>query len=603
MRQERGSNGSVRSSALWGKPSKGETRSSALWGKGGRGIVATLAVAMVMVTPMAAVAGSGPSSGKGKGLDASVKAYLSPSLLRTAQLNPNATFNVIVQGAKGKSSSAVGSEVAAARKANPGKGVGLRKQFRSINGVAAQLTGRQIAQLARRSTIRSITTDAPVVLSGHANKQRWPYVAGFQSLWSSPASANAPTIAVVDSGIEAGRSDFGGRVLAQVDLTSIAPNSPGDGRGHGTFVAGIAAGGASNYAGGSPGSKIVSIDVMDDNGMAMTRDVIAAADWILANKDTYNIRVANFSLHSGAWASVFFDPLDLAVEKLWFNGVVVVAAAGNYGVDGAPSGVPYAPGNDPFVITVGAADIDGSVSTNDDYAAPWSAYGYTLDGFAKPELAAPGRYVVGPVPVSSTLPVERPTSVTAPGYMQLSGTSFAAPMVSAAAAQVLAVHPSWTPDQVKGALMLTARPAGNTAPGAVGVGVVNAAKAVAVTTPPNPNAALNKYVVSASGGSGKVFDAASWASVAQSDASWASASWASASWASASWSSASWASASWASASWASASWASASWASASWANASWDSSSYADNAEGDASAEGEYIDPAELSALGILLP
>ncbi|MGH3057795.1 MAG: hypothetical protein ACRDPP_06100, partial [Gaiellaceae bacterium] len=110
MRQERGSNGSIRSSALWGKPSKGETRSNALWGKGGRGIVATLAVAMVMVTPMAAVAGSG-SSGKGKGLDASVKAYLSPSLLRTAQLNPNATFNVIVQGAKGKSSSAVGSEV------------------------------------------------------------------------------------------------------------------------------------------------------------------------------------------------------------------------------------------------------------------------------------------------------------------------------------------------------------------------------------------------------------------------------------------------------------------------------------------------------------
>jgi serine protease AprX len=589
MRQERGSNGSIRSSALWGKPSKGETRSSALWGKGGRGIVATLAVAMVMVTPMAAVAGSG-SSGKGKGLDSSVKAYLSPSLLRTAQLHPNTTFNVIVQGAKGKSSSAVGSEVAAARRASPGKGVGLRKQFKSINGVAAQLTGRQIANLARRATIRSITTDAPVVLSGYSNKQRWPYVTGFQGLWNSAAAANAPTIAVVDSGIEAGRPDFGGRVLAQVDLTSIAPNSPGDGRGHGTFVAGIAAGGAPNYAGGSPGSKIVSIDVMDDNGMAMTRDVIAAADWILANKDKYNIRVANFSLHSGAWASVFFDPLDLAVEKLWFSGVVVVAAAGNYGVDGAPSGVPYAPGNDPFVITVGADDIDGSVSTNDDYAAPWSAYGYTLDGFSKPELAAPGRYMVGPVPVTSTLPLERPTNLTAPGYMQLS-------------AQILAAHPSWTPDQVKGALMLTAKPVHGAAPGSVGVGVVDAGKAAAVTNPPNPNAALNEFVVSASGGSGKVFDAASWASVAQSDASWASASWASASWSSASWSSASWASASWSSASWASASWASASWSSASWASASWASSSYSDNAEGDASAEGEYIDPAELSALGILLP
>ncbi|MGH3015958.1 MAG: hypothetical protein ACRDNN_13510, partial [Gaiellaceae bacterium] len=101
--------------------------------------MATLAVAMVMVTPMAAVAGSGSSSGKGSG--GSVKAYLSPSLLRTAQLNPNATFNVIVQGTKGKSSSTVASEVTSARKTNPGKGAGMRKQFRSVNGVAAQLTG------------------------------------------------------------------------------------------------------------------------------------------------------------------------------------------------------------------------------------------------------------------------------------------------------------------------------------------------------------------------------------------------------------------------------------------------------------------------------
>ena len=60
-------------------------------------------------------------------------------------------------------------------------------------------------------------------------------------------------------------------------------------------------------------------------------------------------------------ASHFFqDPLDQAVEKLWFNNVVVVAAAGNYGFPDKPSGVLYAPGNDPFVITVGAIDIGGT---------------------------------------------------------------------------------------------------------------------------------------------------------------------------------------------------------------------------------------------------
>ena len=90
---------------------------------------------------------------------------------------------------------------------------------------------------------------------------------------------------------------------------------------------------------------------MDDHGVARTSDVIAACQWILANKAKYNIRVANFSLHSGTRSHFYQDPLDKAVEKLWFNGVVVVTAAGNYGLADRPSGVPYAPGNDPFVIT------------------------------------------------------------------------------------------------------------------------------------------------------------------------------------------------------------------------------------------------------------
>src|SRR5205085_4446284 len=107
----------------------------------------------------------------------------------------------------------------------------------------------------------------------------------------------------------------------------------------GTFVAGIAAGSASGYTGAAPSANLVSIDVMDDQGMALTSDVIAAADWIIQNKAAYNIRVANFSLHSTAPASVFWNPLDRAVEKLWFSGVVVVTASGNYGINGQPSGV------------------------------------------------------------------------------------------------------------------------------------------------------------------------------------------------------------------------------------------------------------------------
>ena len=600
MRLNGSSKRETRSSALWGKPSKGETRSSALWGKGGRGVALVLCLAVVLGAPMAAGAGRSSNSH-----NRDLKAYVSPDLLEKAQANPNATYDVIIQGARDESTAEVAAEVGEARNHDPGRGVGLRKRFRSLSAVAAQLTGRQIMRLARRSDIGAITSDAPVRLSEYWSNQRWPYVAGFYGVWNQAAAANAPAIAVVDSGIQAGRGDFGGRVVAQVNMTSLLPNSAGDGRGHGTFVAGIAAGGADRYAGGSPKSKIVSIDVMNDSGMAMTRDVIAAADWILANKDRYNIRVANFSLHSATPASVFFDPLDRAVERLWFAGVVVVAAAGNYGVDGSPTGVTFAPGNDPFVITVGAADTDDSFGVSDDFAAPWSAWGYTLDGFAKPDIGAPGRYIVGPVPSLSSLVAERPGNVTGFGYMELSGTSFAAPVVAAAAAQVLARHPEWTPDQVKGALMLSAKDTPSAAPGSLGVGMVDATKAAAVTSPPNPNAALNQFVGPAEDGTGPMFNAASWANVAQSDASWASASWASASWASASWANASWASASWASASWAaaswaSASWASASWASASWASASWASASWADNADGEAAGEEDLILESELAELGI---
>jgi serine protease AprX len=267
-----------------------------------------------------------------------------------------------------------------------------------------------------------------------------------------------------------------------------------------------------------------------------------------------------------------YDPVNQAVERLWFAGIVVVTAAGNYAETGAASGVRFSPSNDPFVITVGAADIAGTAENGDDFNAPWSAYGYTHDGFAKPELAAPGRHVNGAVPVGSSLYALFPDRVVEQGYLWMSGTSFAAPIVAGAAAQVLAVNPTWTPDQVKGALMVTAQPAGAATAGSLGVGMARAAAAAAVVDPPNPNAGLNQFLTRDSATGTTTFDSARWSSAAQEDPSWSSASWSSASWSSASWSSASWSSASWSSASWSSASWSSASWSSASWSSSSWNS-------------------------------
>jgi len=575
----------VRASALWGSGKRGgDSRSNALWGSGKRRTALLATLALVVLVPLGASAS--PSKA-----DAPT-AFVTPSLLAAGQSNAGGSFDVIVQG-KG------GNQAAKALADLLGTDKKAYKDFRSIDGIAVQLSGAQVLALASDKHVSAVTPDARVRLSAASgsidSKEKWPYVTGVDKYSGAPAA----TIAIVDSGIDTTRPEFAGRIVANVNLSTLPGNSPGDGRGHGTFVAGIAAGKLAGKDGAAPTAKLVSIDVMDDQGMARTSDVIAAADWILANKAQYGIKVANFSLHSSVANSFMYDPLDKAVEKLWFNGVVVVAAAGNYGYPDRPSGVPFAPGNDPFVITVGASDTGKSVSTNDDTAAPWSAYGYTLDGFAKPDLSAPGRYMVGPVPVTSTLYSERPDHIVEPGYMELSGTSFAAPVVSGIAALILGSNPTLSPDQVKGALLLGAKPLPKATDMSEGAGEVNAGKSIQLRNPPAANKALNRFVISDPGTGSLVFDAASWASAAKADASWASASWSDASWSSASWASASWAAASWASASWASASWDSSSSAAASWSDLSLASASWADNAEGEtADADGGAIDPLELQAV-----
>jgi serine protease AprX len=381
-------------------------------------------------------------------------------------------------------------------------------------------------------------------------------------------------------------------VVQEVDLTSLPDNSLHDGRGHGTFVASIAAGSGALHAGVAPNAEVVSIDVVDDTGMGMTSDVIAAADWILANKDTYDIRVANFSLHGSQPSTFRFDPLNRAVERLWFSGVVVVAAAGNYG--GTQQGVLYSPGNDPFVITVGAVDINGSIRTSDDFAAPWSAYGYTLDGFAKPEISAPGRYMVGAVPPSSTLALARPDRIVEPGYLLMSGTSFAAPVVAGTAAYILARHPSFTPDQVKGALMLTARPIPDAVPLSTGVGEVASDKAVEVANPPNPNAGLNQFLEpDPSGGSVPVFDEATWTTYASANPAWDAATWTTATWTTATWTTATWTTAASTAATWTTATWTTATWTTATWTTQS--DATWTTSAESEANSSlGEFSDPLE---------
>jgi subtilisin family serine protease len=194
--------------------------------------------------------------------------------------------------------------------------------------------------------------------------------------------------------------------------------------------------------------------------------------------------------------------------------------------------------------------------------------------------------------------------------MQLSGTSFAAPVVSGAAAMLLGQHPNWTPDQVKGALMLSATPEPLVRLGQLGVGDVNvaSARALRLSHIPNPNAALNQFVGAAADGTA-VFNAAAWASAAASDAAWSDAAWSDAAWSDAAWASAAWSDAAWSDAAWASAAWSDAAWSDAAWSDAAWSDAAWADNADAepvvadDVTAIDQASQDTLLASLGIVNP
>jgi serine protease AprX len=165
----------------------------------------------------------------------------------------------------------------------------------------------------------------------------------------------------------------------------------------------------------------------------------------------------NLSLESTVAESYKTDPLDAAVEAAWFDGIFVVAAAGNRGPGG--DAVSYAPGNDPYIVSVGAVDDQGTKEIGDDLPATWSSRGTTQDGFQKPDIYAPGAKIVSTLAPNSAYSGLCPSCVSDDGeYIRAGGTSMAAPMVAGAAAIGFQLMPSLTPDRIKALLRDSDRP-------------------------------------------------------------------------------------------------------------------------------------------------
>lgn len=348
------------------------------------------------------------------------------------------------------------------------------------------------------------------------------------------------TIAVVDSGIVK-TDDLKGRIVAAANFNDDQHDS-NDSYGHGTFVAGIAAGDGKasdgQYMGIAPKASVLNVRISGDDGSSTESDTVEALQWVLQNKDRYNIRVVNLSLNSSLMQSYHTSPLCAAVEVLWFNKIVVVVSAGNSGTANL-----YPPANDPFVITVGATDDKGTTSISDDTLATFSAWGTTETGAVKPEIVAPGRNIVSLLPKNeaSQLGKDHPNSRVNDNYFKMSGTSMAAPIVSGAVALLLQDEPLLNPDQVKYRLMATANKswAGYNSQRA-GAGYLDVYAAVNGITLLTANTGTRASQMLWTGQ-----DPVNWGSVNWSSVNWSSVNWSSVNWSSVNWSTVNWSSDVW----------------------------------------------------------
>jgi serine protease AprX len=356
----------------------------------------------------------------------------------------------------------------------------LTRQYRHVRAGVYRMRASGLAQVSQNPKVRYISPNRKV--SGTLDNAA--AAVNVVAAWNEALDGTGIGVAIIDSGIN-DVNDLANKGVSRVVYSQdFVGSGSHDFYGHGTHVAGILAGNGNDsicttctrtMKGIAPNASLINLRVLDQNGSAHDSDIIAAIDQAIALAKTYNIRVINLSVGRPVFESYTQDPLCQAVEAAWQAGIVVVVAAGNDGRDNSVGEQGYGtitvPGNDPFVITVGAMKTEGTPTRTDDLIASYSSKGPSaIDHVVKPDIVAPGNLTVSLLAdINATLPTSEPSSLIpntyydsagdgSPStiYYTLSGTSMAAPVVSGAVALMLQQDPSLTPDQVKARLMRTA---------------------------------------------------------------------------------------------------------------------------------------------------
>jgi serine protease AprX len=347
-------------------------------------------------------------------------------------------------------------------------GGSLERTIEALGLQIGRLPNAAVCRAAALPSVTSISVDRPIRATAESTS------ATIGARWIRQQlglDGRGVGIALIDSGVTAAHDDLDSeRVVHFADFVNLRPNAYDD-YGHGTHVAGIVAGNGRSSGGArtgiAPAANLIVLKALDGAGFGYTSNVIAALDYAIANREKYNIRVINLSVAAGVYESYTRDPLTLAARRAVDAGIVVVAAAGNLGrsnLGKTQYGGITAPGNAPWVLTVGASNGRGTADRSDDRVAGFSSRGPSaIDRAAKPDLVAPGVGIESITDPSTVLFAAHPDarlwgtvqSVSQP-YLSLSGTSMAAPVVAATVALMLEANPSLTPNAVKAILQFTA---------------------------------------------------------------------------------------------------------------------------------------------------
>ncbi|WP_053203489.1 S8 family serine peptidase [Jiangella muralis] len=278
---------------------------------------------------------------------------------------------------------------------------------------------------------------------------------GAPEAWEAGYDGDRVTVAVLDTGVDAGHPDLVGQVA---DSRSFVPDQEvADGHGHGTHVASTVAGIGGRYRGVAPGARLLVGKVLNDSGSGSSSWIIEGMEWAVEQ----GARVVSMSL--GGDPTDGTDPMSQAVNQLSAeSGALFVIAAGNSGPE---AGTVGAPGAADAALTVAAVD------KQDDLASFSSRGPRVGDAGLKPDLAAPGVKIVAARAAGTSLGEPLDELHTA-----ASGTSMATPHVAGAAAILAQQHPDWSGPQLKAALTSTVADVGGTVP-ELGAGRLDVARA------------------------------------------------------------------------------------------------------------------------------